>query len=204
MKNKKILKIIILGIIIIFIPIFIIGKEYIIEEDFIGRKIVTSSEDLSRIEENTPIVIAISNNTNEIKEDTENRLKADKKLSEEELNSTTIPQINYNMNEEKLDANDDVKDLKSNLKIIMKKYFGEEYANEILERINKEILENTGDYKVPDASIELLNKILDLYNETDITDGEKKVIEEFVKQMDLNFIEDENVLSKIYETNIIE
>lgn len=203
MKNKK-LFIIIFVIIIICIAIFIIGKEYIIEEDFIGRKIVTSSEDLSRIEENTPIVIAISNNANEIKEDTENRLKADKKLSEEELNSTTIPQINYNMNEEKLDTNDDVKDLKSNLKIIMKKYFGEEYANEILERINKEILENTGDYKVPDASIELLNKILDLYNETDITDGEKKVIEEFVKQMDLNFIEDENVLSKIYETNIIE
>lgn len=84
------------------------------------------------------------------------------------------------------------------------KYYGKEYSEELFETIKKETSEIAGEYKIPESSLVMLNKAIELYNNSELTENEKETLKYVFDMMDTSCIEDSNTLNNMKRAGIID
>lgn len=159
---------------------------------------------MNELEEGTKVSLAIPVNENMSKEEKHEDLM--KKKNEDLKKSTpkTMSKKEEQELREDLDnySNPDLENNTNKFKDILRKYYGEENANNLFNNIEKEIKENEGEYKVPNSSKEMLGIAIDLLKENKVTQEEENVIRYILEEIDTTFIEDEKLLNDLKSINI--
>ena len=185
MNNKK--KLIIVGIIIILLivlPIIVLGSIRTLKYNEEGKPIVHSTKEMNELEDGTKFVLAVPSSDSENKEEMERKQIEEKRAAEKRSEDIELE-----------NRENEVKD-------IIRKYYGTEYAENLFNNITKEINEHEGQYKIPESSKELLRKIIDLYNDTQVTSEEREALKYSLEIIDTSFIEDKDLLEAIESTGV--
>jgi len=212
MNNKK--KLIIVGIIIILLivlPIIVLGSIRTLKYNEEGKPIVHSTKEMNELEAGTKFVLAVPSSDSGNKEEMERKQIEEKRAAEkrsEDINNGILPMdesedINLNARDvEKRPEDIELENKKQQIQDIIIKYYGTEYAENLFNNITKEINEHEGQYKIPESSKELLRKIIDLYNDTQVTSEEREALKYSLEIIDTSFIEDKDLLEAIESTGV--
>lgn len=212
MNNKK--KLIIVGIIIILLivlPIIVLGSIRTLKYNEEGKPIVHFTKEMNELEDGTKFVLAVPSSDSGNKEEMERKQIEEKRAAEkrsEDINNGILPMdesedINLNARDvEKRPEDIELENRENQVKDIIRKYYGTEYAENLFNNITKEINEQEGQYKIPESSKELLRKIIDLYNDTQVTSEEREALKYSLEIIDTSFIEDKDLLEAIESTGV--
>lgn len=197
-------KLIILIIIAVLIPIITFANMRLRQVDAEGRTIIYSSEDMNELEEGTKVSLAIPVNESISKEEKHEALMKEKNEDLKKSNSRTMSKKEEQSLKEDLDnySNPDLENNTNRFKEILRKYYGEENANNLFNNIEKEIKENEGEYELPDSSKKMLGIAIDLLKENKVTQEEEKVIRYILEEIDTTFIEDEELLNGLKSIDV--
>lgn len=209
MRKRKIL-IILLIIVIFIVPIVTLASIKTYNKDSDGRTIVYSADDINELEDGTPISLAIPLNAID-DETSDEEIEKQKQLIMEATQAKTSIAGEYSLtDEERTESNEyfmqfedsELKDKENELKNIFCKYYGEDYTNELFDRIAEEVAEIAGEYHVPESSMTMLKKAIELLTEIGLTEDEREVIEYILNEIDTSFIEDDEVLRSLESLGI--
>ena len=192
MKNKKIIFVVILFVMII-VPIMTIACMRVLEIDDKGRVIIKSSMDHMVLKKDTPIVVAIQDDENmEINDE------INKKEKENFINNTLRNTIDSITTDNLMD-NSYLSEKEIEIQKILNKYYGNEYADQLLKSIQSEIDNNKElkEYEIPDSSIKLLDNLIKILDHKDLIESEKNVIIKFIDEIDTSFIQDEDIINEL-------
>ena len=199
MKNKKIIFVVILFVMII-VPIMTIACMRVLEIDDKGRVIIKSSMDHLVVEKDAPIVVAIQDDENmEINDE------INKKEKDNFINNTLSTTINSITTDNLMD-NSYLSEKEIEIHKILNKYYGNEYANQLLKSIQSEIDNNKElkEYEIPDSSIKLLDNLIKILDHKDLIESEKNVIIKFIDEIDTSFIQDEDIIKELKRLNLLD
>ena len=199
MKNKKIIFVVILFVMII-VPIMTIACMRVLEIDDKGRVIIKSSMDHLVVEKDTPIVVAIQDDENmEINDE------INKKEKENFINNTLRTTIDSITTDNLMD-NSYLSEKEIEIHKILNKYYGNEYANQLLKSIQSEIDNNKElkEYEIPDSSIKLLDNLIKILDHKDLIESEKNVIIKFIDEIDTSFIQDEDIINELKRLDLLD
>lgn len=199
MKNKKIIFVVILFVMII-VPIMTIACMRVLEIDDKGRVIIKSSMDHLVVEKDAPIVVAIQDDENmEINDE------INKKEKENFINNTLRTTIDSITTDNLMD-NSYLSEKEIEIHKILNKYYGNEYANQLLKSIQSEIDNNKElkEYEIPDSSIKLLDNLIKILDHKDLIESEKNVIIKFIDEIDTSFIQDEDIIKELKRLNLLD
>lgn len=211
MKNK----LIIVGIVLIvaIIPVITLANMKFRQLDSKGRTIIYSSDDMENLEEGTKVSLAIplDGKNNDMKKSNEELMKQ----KNEDIKKARAEGKPTSMSEEEKQAlisdlddfansenNSEMKNKEEKFKNILKKYYNTEDIDNLLDKINKEIHESTGSYKIPEASKEMLKLTIDLLKSNKITTEEEEIVRYVLEELDAEFIEDENLVNELDSLNV--
>lgn len=210
MRKQKIL-IILLIIVIFIVPIVTLASIKTYNKDSDGRTIVYSADDINKLEDGTPISFAIPINAIDDNEYSDEEIEKQKQLILENTKAKSMVDREYSLtDEERAELNEyfmqfedsELKDKENEFKNIFCKYYGEDYTNELFDRIDEDVAEIAGEYHVPESSMILLKKAIELLTEIGLTDNEREVIEYILNEIDTSFIEDDEVLRTLESLGI--
>ena len=200
MKNKKIIFVVILFVMII-VPIMTIACMRVLEIDDKGRVIIKSSMDHLVVEKDAPIVVAIQDDENmEINDE------INKKEKENFINNTLRTTIDSITTDNLMD-NSYLSEKEIEIQKILNKYYGNEYANQLLKSIQNEIDNNNKElkeYEIPDSSIKLLDNLIKILDHKDLIESEKNVIIKFIDEIDTSFIQDEDIINELKRLDLLD
>lgn len=199
MKNKKIIFVVILFVMII-VPIMTIACMRVLEIDDKGRVIIKSSMDHLVVEKDAPIVVAIQDDENmEINDE------INKKEKENFINNTLRTTIDSITTDNLMD-NSYLSEKEIEIHKILNKYYGNEYANQLLKSIQSEIDNNKElkEYEIPDSSIKLLDNLIKILDHKDLIESEKNVIIKFIDEIDTSFIQDEDIINELKRLDLLD
>ena len=199
MKNKKIIFVVILFVMII-VPIMNIACMRVLEIDDKGRVIIKSSMDHMVLKKDTPIVVAIQDDENmEINDE------INKKEKENFKNNTLITTSDLITTDNLMD-NSYLSEKEIEIHKILNKYYGNEYANQLLKSIQSEIDNNKElkEYEIPDSSIKLLYNLIKILDHKDLIESEKNVIIKFIDEIDTSFIQDEDIINELKRLDLLD
>lgn len=200
MKNKKIIFVVILFVMII-VPIMTIACMRVLEIDDKGRVIIKSSMDHLVVEKDAPIVVAIQDDENmEINDE------INKKEKDNFINNTLSTTINSITTDNLMD-NSYLSEKEIEIQKILNKYYGNEYANQLLKSIQSEIDNNNKElkeYEIPDSSIKLLDNLIKILDHKDLIESEKNVIIKFIDEIDTSFIQDEDIINELKRLDLLD
>ena len=199
MKNKKIIFVVILFVMII-VPIMTIACMRVLEIDDKGRVIIKSSMDHLVVEKDAPIVVAIQDDENmEINDE------INKKEKENFINNTLRTTIDSITTDNLMD-NSYLSEKEIEIHKILNKYYGNEYANQLLKSNQSEIDNNKElkEYEIPDSSIKLLDNLIKILDHKDLIESEKNVIIKFIDEIDTSFIQDEDIINELKRLDLLD
>ena len=199
MKNKKIIFVVILFVMII-VPIMTIACMRVLEIDDKGRVIIKSSMDHLVVEKDAPIVVAIQDDENmEINDE------INKKEKENFINNTLRTTIDSITTDNLMD-NSYLSEKEIEIQKILNKYYGNEYADQLLKSIQSEIDNNKElkEYEIPDSSIKLLDNLIKILDHKDLIESEKNVIIKFIDEIDTSFIQDEDIINELKRLDLLD
>lgn len=200
MKNKKIIFVVILFVMII-VPIMTIAGMRVLEIDDKGRVIIKSSMDHMVVEKDTPIVVAIQDDENmEINDEINKKEK-------ENFKNNTLRTTSDSITTDNLMDNSYLSEKEIEIQKILNKYYGNEYANQLLKSIQSEIDNNNKElkeYEIPDSSIKLLDNLIKILDHKDLIESEKNVIIKFIDEIDTSFIQDEKILNELKRLELLD
>lgn len=203
MKNKKIIFVVILFVMII-VPIMTIACMRVLDIDDNGRVIIKSSMDHMVVEKDTPIVVVIQDDENmEINDE------INKKEKENFKNNTLITTSDLITTDNLMD-NSYLSEKEIEIQKILNKYYGNEYANQLLKSIQSEIDNNNNnnkelkEYEIPDSSIKLLYNLIKILDHKDLIESEKNVIIKFIDEIDTSFIQDEDIINELKRLDLLD
>lgn len=210
MNRKRIIITSVLIIILLIIPIITLTSKRRFDIDEDGRTIIYSTDDLNDVESGSKISLAIPANTSPNEEENNKQIAKEKKqIAEKASKSRSVTELSQ---EEKEEVHEELKQFE-NKELISKtdkfvnifiKYYGKEYSEELFETIKKETSEIAGEYKIPESSLVMLNKAIELYNNSELTENEKETLKYVFDMMDTSCIEDSNTLNNMKRAGIIE
>lgn len=199
MKNKKI--VIVILFLLIIVPIMTIACMRVLEIDDKGRVIIKSSMDHMVLKKDTPIVVAIQDDENmEINDE------INKKEKDNFINNTLSTTINSITTDNLMD-NSYLSEKEIEIQKILNKYYGNEYANQLLKSIQSEIDNNNKElkeYEIPDSSIKLLDNLIKILDHKDLIESEKNVIIKFIDEIDTSFIQDEDIINELKRLDLLD
>ena len=198
MKNKKI--VIVILFLLIIVPIMTIACMRVLEIDDKGRVIIKSSMDHLVVEKDAPIVVAIQDDENmEINDE------INKKEKENFINNTLRTTIDSITTDNLMD-NSYLSEKEIEIHKILNKYYGNEYANQLLKSIQSEIDNNKElkEYEIPDSSIKLLDNLIKILDHKDLIESEKNVIIKFIDEIDTSFIQDEDIINELKRLDLLD
>ena len=198
MKNKKI--VIVILFLLIIVPIMTIACMRVLEIDDKGRVIIKSSMDHLVVEKDAPIVVAIQDDENmEINDE------INKKEKDNFINNTLSTTINSITTDNLMD-NSYLSEKEIEIQKILNKYYGNEYANQLLKSIQSEIDNNKElkEYEIPDSSIKLLDNLIKILDHKDLIESEKNVIIKFIDEIDTSFIQDEDIINELKRLDLLD
>ena len=199
MKNKKI--VIVILFLLIIVPIMTIACMRVLEIDDKGRVIIKSSMDHMVLKKDTPIVVAIQDDENmEINDE------INKKEKENFINNTLRTTIDSITTDNLMD-NSYLSEKEIEIQKILNKYYGNEYADQLLKSIQSEIDNNNKElkeYEIPDSSIKLLDNLIKILDHKDLIESEKNVIIKFIDEIDTSFIQDEDIIKELKRLNLLD
>lgn len=199
MKNKKI--VIVILFLLIIVPIMTIACMRVLEIDDKGRVIIKSSMDHMVLKKDTPIVVAIQDDENmEINDE------INKKEKENFINNTLRNTIDSITTDNLMD-NSYLSEKEIEIQKILNKYYGNEYADQLLKSIQSEIDNNNKElkeYEIPDSSIKLLDNLIKILDHKDLIESEKNVIIKFIDEIDTSFIQDEDIIKELKRLNLLD
>ena len=199
MKNKKI--VIVILFLLIIVPIMTIACMRVLEIDDKGRVIIKSSMDHLVVEKDAPIVVAIQDDENmEINDE------INKKEKENFINNTLRNTIDSITTDNLMD-NSYLSEKEIEIQKILNKYYGNEYADQLLKSIQSEIDNNNKElkeYEIPDSSIKLLDNLIKILDHKDLIESEKNVIIKFIDEIDTSFIQDEDIIKELKRLNLLD
>ena len=199
MKNKKI--VIVILFLLIIVPIMTIACMRVLEIDDKGRVIIKSSMDHLVVEKDAPIVVAIQDDENmEINDE------INKKEKENFINNTLRTTIDSITTDNLMD-NSYLSEKEIEIHKILNKYYGNEYANQLLKSIQSEIDNNNKElkeYEIPDSSIKLLDNLIKILDHKDLIESEKNVIIKFIDEIDTSFIQDEDIINELKRLDLLD
>lgn len=200
MKNKKIIFVVILFVMII-VPIMTIAGMRVLEIDDKGRVIIKSSMDHMVVEKDTPIVVAIQDDENmEINDEINKKEK-------ENFKNNTLRTTSDSITTDNLMDNSYLSEKEIEIQKILNKYYGNEYANQLLKSIQSEIDNNNKElkeYEIPNSSIKLLDNLIKILDHKDLIESEKNVIIKFIDEIDTSFIQDEKILNDLKRLELLD
>lgn len=202
LKRVKILKIVAMFICCLILSL---GVSYagmrVLEIDDKGRVIIKSSMDHLVVEKDTPIVVAIQDDENmEINDE------INKKEKDNFINNTLSTTINSITTDNLMD-NSYLSEKEIEIQKILNKYYGNEYANQLLKSIQSEIDNNNKElkeYEIPDSSIKLLDNLIKILDHKDLIESEKNVIIKFIDEIDTSFIQDEDIINELKRLDLLD
>lgn len=200
MRNKKNIVIVILFLLII-VPIMTIASMRVLDIDDNGRVIIKSSMDHLVVEKDTPIVVAIQDDENMKIND-----EINKKEKENFINNTLRTTIDSITTDNLMD-NSYLSEKEIEIQKILNKYYGNEYANQLLKSIQSEIANNNKElkeYEIPDSSIKLLDNLIKILDHKDLIESEKNVIIKFIDEIDTSFIQDEDIINELKRLDLLD
>lgn len=199
MKNKKI--VIVILFLLIIVPIMTIACMRVLEIDDKGRVIIKSSMDHMVLKKDTPIVVAIQDDENmEINDE------INKKEKDNFINNTLSTTINSITTDNLMD-NSYLSEKEIEIQKILNKYYGNEYADQLLKSIQSEIDNNNKElkeYEIPDSSIKLLDNLIKILDHKDLIESEKNVIIKFIDEIDTSFIQDEDIINELKRLDLLD
>ena len=199
MKNKKI--VIVILFLLIIVPIMTIACMRVLEIDDKGRVIIKSSMDHLVVEKDAPIVVAIQDDENmEINDE------INKKEKENFINNTLRNTIDSITTDNLMD-NSYLSEKEIEIQKILNKYYGNEYADQLLKSIQSEIDNNNKElkeYEIPDSSIKLLDNLIKILDHKDLIESEKNVIIKFIDEIDTSFIQDEDIINELKRLDLLD
>ena len=199
MKNKKI--VIVILFLLIIVPIMTIACMRVLEIDDKGRVIIKSSMDHLVVEKDAPIVVAIQDDENmEINDE------INKKEKENFINNTLRTTIDSITTDNLMD-NSYLSEKEIEIQKILNKYYGNEYADQLLKSIQSEIDNNNKElkeYEIPDSSIKLLDNLIKILGHKDLIESEKNVIIKFIDEIDTSFIQDEDIINELKRLDLLD
>lgn len=199
MKNKKI--VIVILFLLIIVPIVTIASMRVLEIDDKGRVIIKSSMDHMVLEKDTPIVVAIQDDENmEINDEINKKEK-------ENFKNNTLRTTSDSITTDNLMDNSYLSEKEIEIQKILNKYYGNEYANQLLKSIQSEIDNNNKElkeYEIPDSSIKLLDNLIKILDHKDLIESEKNVIIKFIDEIDTSFIQDEKILNELKRLELLD
>ena len=198
MKNKKI--VIVILFLLIIVPIMTIACMRVLEIDDKGRVIIKSSMDHLVVEKDAPIVVAIQDDENmEINDE------INKKEKENFINNTLRNTIDSITTDNLMD-NSYLSEKEIEIQKILNKYYGNEYADQLLKSIQSEIDNNKElkEYEIPDSSIKLLDNLIKILDHKDLIESEKNVIIKFIDEIDTSFIQDEDIINELKRLDLLD
>ena len=198
MKNKKI--VIVILFLLIIVPIMTIACMRVLEIDDKGRVIIKSSMDHMVLKKDTPIVVAIQDDENmEINDE------INKKEKENFINNTLRNTIDSITTDNLMD-NSYLSEKEIEIQKILNKYYGNEYADQLLKSIQSEIDNNKElkEYEIPDSSIKLLDNLIKILDHKDLIESEKNVIIKFIDEIDTSFIQDEDIINELKRLDLLD
>lgn len=199
MKNKKI--VIVILFLLIIVPIMTIACMRVLEIDDKGRVIIKSSMDHMVLKKDTPIVVAIQDDENmEINDE------INKKEKENFINNTLRNTIDSITTDNLMD-NSYLSEKEIEIQKILNKYYGNEYADQLLKSIQSEIDNNNKElkeYEIPDSSIKLLDNLIKILDHKDLIESEKNVIIKFIDEIDTSFIQDEDIINELKRLDLLD
>lgn len=199
MKNKKI--VIVILFLLIIVPIMTIACMRVLEIDDKGRVIIKSSMDHLVVEKDAPIVVAIQDDENmEINDE------INKKEKENFINNTLRTTIDSITTDNLMD-NSYLSEKEIEIQKILNKYYGNEYADQLLKSIQSEIDNNNKElkeYEIPDSSIKLLDNLIKILDHKDLIESEKNVIIKFIDEIDTSFIQDEDIINELKRLDLLD
>ena len=202
LKRVKILKIVAMFICCLILSL---GVSYagmrVLEIDYKGRVIIKSSMDHLVVEKDTPIVVAIQDDENmEINDE------INKKEKENFINNTLRNTIDSITTDNLMD-NSYLSEKEIEIQKILNKYYGNEYADQLLKSIQSEIDNNNKElkeYEIPDSSIKLLDNLIKILDHKDLIESEKNVIIKFIDEIDTSFIQDEDIINELKRLDLLD
>ena len=199
MKNKKI--VIVILFLLIIVPIMTIASMRVLDIDDNGRVIIKSSMDHMVVEKDTPIVVVIQDDENmEINDE------INKKEKENFKNNTLITTSDLITTDNLMD-NSYLSEKEIEIQKILNKYYGNEYADQLLKSIQSEIDNNNKElkeYEIPDSSIKLLYNLIKILDHKDLIESEKNVIIKFIDEIDTSFIQDEDIINELKRLDLLD
>lgn len=202
LKRVKILKIVAMFICCLILSL---GVSYagmrVLEIDDKGRVIIKSSMDHLVVEKDTPIVVAIQDDENMKIND-----EINKKEKENFINNTLRTTIDSITTDNLMD-NSYLSEKEIEIQKILNKYYGNEYANQLLKSIQNEIDNNNKElkeYEIPDSSIKLLDNLIKILGHKDLIESEKNVIIKFIDEIDTSFIQDEDIINELKRLDLLD
>ena len=202
LKRVKILKTVAMFICCLILSL---GVSYagmrVLEIDDKGRVIIKSSMDHLVVEKDTPIVVAIQDDENmEINDE------INKKEKDNFINNTLRTTIDSITTDNLMD-NSYLLEKEIEIQKILNKYYGNEYANQLLKSIQSEIDNNNKElkeYEIPDSSIKLLDNLIKILDHKDLIESEKNVIIKFIDEIDTSFIQDEDIINELKRLDLLD
>ncbi len=202
LKRVKILKIVAMFICCLILSL---GVSYagmrVLEIDDKGRVIIKSSMDHLVVEKDTPIVVAIQDDENmEINDEINKKEK-------ENFKNNTLRTTSDSITTDNLMDNSYLSEKEIEIQKILNKYYGNEYANQLLKSIQSEIDNNNKElkeYEIPDSSIKLLDNLIKILDHKDLIESEKNVIIKFIDEIDTSFIQDEKILNELKRLELLD
>lgn len=117
--------------------------------------------------------------------------------------NTTIPVETSTINEDRQKLeNNDLNDKTEQFKNIFYKYYGKEYSEKLFSDIQKEFYDNIGEYKVPESSMIMLEKAIQLLENKETSESERGIIKDILNAIDTSYIDDINVLNSLENLGI--
>lgn len=208
MNKRKILNIIIVLICILLIPVIALANRRVLTKDNEGRTIIYSAEDLEEVESGDKIVLAIPADISDNELYNDENVKKEKQQIKDNVSkysmATEMTQDEINALSEEMEQfeNKELIDKTNNFVEVFVKYYGKEYSEELFENIKKETSEIAGEYKVPESSLIMLNKAIELYNKPELTDSEKETLKYVFEIIDKSYIEDSTTLNNMKNAGI--
>lgn len=202
LKRVKILKTVAMFICCLILSL---GVSYagmrVLEIDDKGRVIIKSSMDHLVVEKDTPIVVAIQDDENmEINDE------INKKEKDNFINNTSRKTSDSIITDNLMD-NSYLSEKEIEIQKILNKYYGNEYANQLLKSIQSEIDNNNKElkeYEIPDSSIKLLDNLIKILDHKDLIESEKNVIIKFIDEIDTSFIQDEDIINELKRLDLLD
>lgn len=187
-KNNKIIRLIVL---ILLITATISGVAYATWKLINGKILVTEGYEIDLIPDGVEYTLAISSQQND-NEDMKRKEEYEKNM----FHSNNIANVSNEIDTQSQERNEKI-NIKENVILeILYDYYTKEEIDILIQNINSESIDN-GKYIFSVHAEELLEKVVIILENENITIGDKKILEDFILQVDLTELKNSKLKTRI-------